>query len=57
MEAFADSLNPGLGWTDSPALNKNLVIAGLLALASAALIARPSRADQEPGLPTDPQIA
>jgi hypothetical protein len=40
--------NAGLGWTDSAALNKNLVIAGLFALAAAAIIARPPQAGQEP---------
>jgi hypothetical protein len=50
--SLADRLNLGLGWTDSPWLNKELVIAGLAALAAAAVIARPGREE-----PFDPQVA
>jgi hypothetical protein len=55
--SLADGLNLGLGWTDSPWLNKDLVIAGLFAVAVAAIIARPGHGGQEPDQPIDPQIA
>ena len=55
--SLADSLHLGLGWTDSPWLNKDLVIAGLVAVVAAAVIARPGHAPQEPGRPIDPEIA
>jgi hypothetical protein len=47
--SLADSLNLGLGWTDSPWLNKDLLIAGLVAVMAAAIIARPGHAGREPG--------
>ena len=54
VRVLADSYNLGLGWTDSPWLNKDLVIVGLVAVLAAAIIARPGRGSQEP---VDPQIA
>lgn len=53
----ADHLNLGLGWTDSPWLNKDLVIAGVVAVVAAAIIARPAHGSQEPDRPIDPEIA
>jgi hypothetical protein len=57
IRSLTDSLNLGLGWTDSPWLNKALVIAGLVAVVAAAIIARPGSGSQEPVQPVDPQIA
>jgi hypothetical protein len=57
FRSLADNLNLGPSWTDSPWLNKELVIAGLLAVVAAAIIARPGRGSQEPVQPVDPQIA
>jgi hypothetical protein len=51
------SLHLDPGSMDRPWLSKALVLAGLVAVASAALIARPGRAGQEPVHPADPQIA
>jgi hypothetical protein len=39
----------GLSWTNVPWMNKDLVIAGLVAAAVAAIIARPGRTGPEPG--------
>jgi len=55
--SLADNPNIGPIWMDSPWLNKALVIAGLVAVAAAAIIARPGRGSQEPVQPVDPQIA
>ena len=57
VQSLADSLNLGLGFTDSPWLNKALVIGGLVAVVAAAVIARPGRGSQEPVQPVDPQMA
>ncbi|AGZ40600.1 hypothetical protein [Actinoplanes friuliensis] len=51
ISAQADSLNLGLSWTDSPYLNKVLVIAGLAAVLAAAILARPGRGSEQPAGP------
>jgi hypothetical protein len=57
VSSVADRLNLGLMATDSSSLNKNLVLAGLVALLVAAIVARPGPGDQEPVQPVDPQLA
>jgi hypothetical protein len=57
IRSLTDSPNIGPIGLDSPWLNKALVIAGLVAVAAAAIIARPGRGSQEPVQPVDPQIA
>jgi hypothetical protein len=57
LSALANDLNFHPFWSDSPWLNKALVIAGLVALVSAAILARPGGSGPEPAHPADPQIA
>jgi hypothetical protein len=57
IRSLAESLNLlSVTGTDDPLLNKKMLVAGLVAVAVAAIIARPAR-DTEPVQPLDPQIA
>jgi hypothetical protein len=57
LHSISLSLHLDPGPMDRPWLSKALVIAGLVAVASAAIIARPGRGGQDPVHPADPQIA
>jgi hypothetical protein len=57
IDALANRLYLDPAWTDAYWLNKALVIAGLAAVASAAVLARPGRGGPEPVQPVDPQTA
>lgn len=56
LSTMANDFNVHAFWSDSPWLNKALVIAGLVALVAAAILARPG-GGPEPAHPADPQIA
>jgi hypothetical protein len=57
LSTMANELNVHAFWSDSPWLNKALMIAGLVAVVAAAILARPGGSGPEPAHPADPQIA